>query len=200
MRRSSSPGRRALRAGARPRAPGLPRRRVVCPRPLHRRPRAARHDRAWPDEALTYTPERLKACVTSAAGNALITTSTDPSWSRCGHRRRTCRARGGAGAAPDQAAADGREHGQLVRDRRADRELGRARLRRADVDRLRELVAFCMRLDEPDPVVAWTEHLARLRERAARLNESVRTRSLSRSRHGPDRRPASGCALDGGNR
>jgi aminopeptidase len=40
-----------------------------------------------------------------------------------------------------------------------------------DVDRLWELVAFCMRLDEPDPVKAWDEHLARLDERVAQLNE-----------------------------
>jgi aminopeptidase len=40
-----------------------------------------------------------------------------------------------------------------------------------DVARLWESVAFCMRLDEPDPVAAWREHLARLDERAARLTE-----------------------------
>jgi aminopeptidase len=40
-----------------------------------------------------------------------------------------------------------------------------------DVDRLWDLVAFCMRLDEPDPVAAWNEHLARLAERTAQLNE-----------------------------
>jgi aminopeptidase len=40
-----------------------------------------------------------------------------------------------------------------------------------DVDRLWEAVAFCTRLDEPDPVVAWREHIARLERRAARLNE-----------------------------
>ena len=37
-----------------------------------------------------------------------------------------------------------------------------------DVERLWELVAFCFRLDEPDPVAAWREHLARLDARAAR--------------------------------
>jgi aminopeptidase len=40
-----------------------------------------------------------------------------------------------------------------------------------DVERLWEKVAFCMRLDEPDPTAAWHEHLARLAERTARLNE-----------------------------
>jgi aminopeptidase len=38
-----------------------------------------------------------------------------------------------------------------------------------DVERLWEKVAFCMRLDEPDPVEAWREHLDRLESRAAAL-------------------------------
>ena len=38
-----------------------------------------------------------------------------------------------------------------------------------DVERLWEKVAFCMRLDEPDPVAAWQAHLARLDTRAAAL-------------------------------
>jgi aminopeptidase len=40
-----------------------------------------------------------------------------------------------------------------------------------DVERLWEKVAFCMRLDEPDPVAAWQEHIARLEARAAALTE-----------------------------
>jgi aminopeptidase len=40
-----------------------------------------------------------------------------------------------------------------------------------DVDRLWEQVARCVRLDEPDPVAAWQEHIARLAARAAWLNE-----------------------------
>ncbi len=40
-----------------------------------------------------------------------------------------------------------------------------------DVERLWNLVARAVRLDEPDPVAAWQEHLARLRERATALNE-----------------------------
>jgi aminopeptidase len=38
-----------------------------------------------------------------------------------------------------------------------------------DVERLWEKVAFCMRLDEPDPVAAWQAHLDRLDDRAAAL-------------------------------
>ncbi len=40
-----------------------------------------------------------------------------------------------------------------------------------DVERLWEAVAFAIRLDEPDPVAAWREHLDRLTARAAVLNE-----------------------------
>jgi aminopeptidase len=40
-----------------------------------------------------------------------------------------------------------------------------------DVERLWEAVARAMRLDEPDPVAAWREHVERLDERAAQLNE-----------------------------
>ena len=40
-----------------------------------------------------------------------------------------------------------------------------------DVERLWEAVITATRLDEPDPVAAWREHLDRLRERAALLEE-----------------------------
>ena len=39
-----------------------------------------------------------------------------------------------------------------------------------DVERLWEAVAFCTRLDEPDPAQAWDEHMTRLERRAASLN------------------------------
>ena len=39
-----------------------------------------------------------------------------------------------------------------------------------DVERLWDAVATATRLDEPDPVQAWQEHIAKLRERAALLN------------------------------
>ena len=49
-----------------------------------------------------------------------------------------------------------------------------------DVERLWEAVAFCTRLDEPDPVAAWNEHMTELERRAAKLNalgvDSVRYR------------------------
>lgn len=40
-----------------------------------------------------------------------------------------------------------------------------------DVERLWDAVARAMRLDEPDPVAAWREHVERLDTRAAQLNE-----------------------------
>ena len=40
-----------------------------------------------------------------------------------------------------------------------------------DLDRLWDAVARSVRLDEPDPVAAWTEHAARLSARAESLNE-----------------------------
>ncbi len=40
-----------------------------------------------------------------------------------------------------------------------------------DVDRLWEAVATAVRLDEPDPVAAWREHIGVLQERADQLNE-----------------------------
>jgi aminopeptidase len=40
-----------------------------------------------------------------------------------------------------------------------------------DLERLWEAVAFCVRLDEEDPVAAWTDHMNRLKRRAAALNE-----------------------------
>ncbi len=40
-----------------------------------------------------------------------------------------------------------------------------------DVERLWDAVITATRLDEPDPVAAWQEHIARLRERAAVLDE-----------------------------
>lgn len=40
-----------------------------------------------------------------------------------------------------------------------------------DVERLWSAIAGAVRLDEPDPVAAWNEHLGRLLERAGTLNE-----------------------------
>ena len=125
-----------------------------------------------PDEALTYTPGWLKTLVSSFTGNALIATTGDPE--------------------PELLAdLDGERVGRAVQ-----REIWELRLEQfrensvnwcgagapsegwarqvfgePDVDRLWEKVFFCMRLDEPDPVAAWHEHLVRLEERTTLLNE-----------------------------
>jgi aminopeptidase len=125
-----------------------------------------------PDEALTHSPKWLKTALTSVAGNAYITTSTNPN--------------------PDLLAdLDGERVGRAVQqdlikimvqqmtensvnwcsigaptEGWAEQVFGEP-----DVERLWDLVAFCMRLDEPDPVKAWDEHLKRLDERVAQLNE-----------------------------
>jgi aminopeptidase len=125
-----------------------------------------------PDEALGYSPDWVKELVRSSSGNAMIATTGDPE--------------------PDLLAdLDGERVGRDVQ-----REIWAIRLEQLsdnsvnwvgvgapsegwakqvfgepDVERLWEKVAFCMRLDEPDPVEAWREHLARLAERTERLNE-----------------------------
>jgi aminopeptidase len=124
-----------------------------------------------PDEALTYAPEWQKAFVTSISGNAMIATTGDPE--------------------PELLAdLDGERVGRAV-----PQELVQIRLQQMaensvnwcgvgapsegwaqqvfgepDVERLWEQVAFCMRLDEPDPPAAWQEHVTRLAERASQLN------------------------------
>jgi aminopeptidase len=125
-----------------------------------------------PDEALTYAPGWLKELFTSCAGNALIATTTDPE--------------------PDlMADLDGERVGRAVAQEIVQIRMKQLRentvnwcgvgapgeawaqqvFGEPDVERLWETVAFCMRLDEPDPAAAWREHLARLEERTTRLNE-----------------------------
>jgi aminopeptidase len=125
-----------------------------------------------PDEALTRSPEWVKTLTESTAGNALLGTAGNPEpelladldGDRVGRaiplevaeiRRQQHRAKSvnwcGVGA-PSQGWA-------------------RQVLGEPDVERLWELVAFCFRLDEPDPVAAWREHLDRLDARASALTE-----------------------------
>ncbi len=124
-----------------------------------------------PDEALTYTPEWLKTLTHANAGNALVATTGDPEPELLadldGER---------VGRAQMKAIVE-IGHAQMVErsvnwtvvgvpnDGWATQMFGEP-----DVDRLWEAVAFCTRLDEPDPVEAWREHMARLEARAAKLN------------------------------
>ena len=125
-----------------------------------------------PDEALTYSPEWLKSFARSNAGNARLGTTGNPE--------------------PELLAdLDGERVGRAIPLETAEiyqaqytentanwcgigsPNAGWARqvLGEPDVDRLWELVAFCFRLDEPDPVAAWRDHLDRLDARAAALTE-----------------------------
>jgi aminopeptidase len=125
-----------------------------------------------PDEALTYSPPWLKTLTETNQGNALLGTSGNPE--------------------PELLAdLDGERVGRAVPlevaeiRQRHSREnsvnwcgvgapnegWARQVLGKPDVERLWELVAFCFRLDEPDPVEAWRVHLDRLDARAAALTE-----------------------------
>ena len=123
-----------------------------------------------PDEALTYTPEWLKTTARWTAGNAQLGTTGNPE--------------------PELLAdLDGERVGRAVPLEAVEIYRGLHRkssinwcgvgavtegwaqqvLGEPDVERLWEKIAFCMRLDEPDPVAAWREHLDRLDARAGAL-------------------------------
>jgi aminopeptidase len=125
-----------------------------------------------PDEALAYTPEWQKTLFRATADNVLIQTAGDPE--------------------PELLAdLDGERVGraqmkevtEIIREQMTARSVnwtiaafpsaGWATqvFGEPDVDKLWEAVAFCTRLDEPDPVAAWREHMARLEARASKLNE-----------------------------
>jgi aminopeptidase len=125
-----------------------------------------------PDEALTHTPGWIETYGHAFAGQALIVTTGDPE--------------------PElMADLDGQRVGrarmvsysEIVRGQMEDRSINWTGFAfptegwaaqvfgEPDVERLWEAVALCTRLDEPDPVQAWRDHMARLEARAAKLNE-----------------------------
>jgi aminopeptidase len=127
-----------------------------------------------PDEALTHSPEWLKTLTLTTAGNALLATMGNPE--------------------PELLAdLDGDRIGRAMplevaeirRQQHRDNSVnwcgvgapteGWARqvLGEPDLERMWDLVAFCFRLDEPDPVAAWREHLDRLDARAAALTRQA---------------------------
>ena len=125
-----------------------------------------------PDEALTYAPEWLKTMETATAGNALLATAgdTEPELLADLDGDRVGRAR-----SPEIAAIRRQQHRDnsvnwgiigAPTEGWANQVLGEP-----DVERLWELVAFCFRLDESDPVAAWREHLDSLDARATALTE-----------------------------
>jgi aminopeptidase len=125
-----------------------------------------------PDEALTYSPEWLKRLTRANAGNALLGTSGNPEPELLADLDAE---RVGRAVQPDLTEIrrqQGVENSVNWCGIAAPTE-GWARqvLGEPDVERLWELVAFCFRLDEPDPVAAWRNHLDRLDARAAALTE-----------------------------
>jgi aminopeptidase len=122
------------------------------------------------DDALTYSPEWMKTLVKSMEGNALIATTGDPEPELMADVDGERVAR----AVPLEIVQIRMQ--QLADDTVAWCGVGAPTEAWAtqvfgepDVERLWEKVAFCMRLDEPDPVAAWREHLAKLRARGDAL-------------------------------
>jgi aminopeptidase len=125
-----------------------------------------------PDEALTHSPEWMKALYRAMEGHALLWTTGDPE--------------------PElMSDLDGERVGrarmpeviEIHRAQMIERSLNWSGVAYPsegwaqqiyggpDVERLWEAVAFCTRLDEADPVQAWRDHMARLEGRAKTLNE-----------------------------
>ena len=124
------------------------------------------------DEALTYAPEWLKTMEMAATGNAVLATAGDPEPELLADLDGD---RVGRARSPEIAEIRRRQHHDhsvnwsivgAPTQGWASQVLGEP-----DVERLWELVAFCFRLDEPDPVAAWREHLDRLDARATALTE-----------------------------
>jgi aminopeptidase len=125
-----------------------------------------------PDEALDHTPDWLKTRMRNAGQNAIVGTTGDPE--------------------PDLLAdlpgervgkARMRELNEVTRELMEARAINWTGLAypnegwatkifgEADLERLWETVAFCTRLDEPDPVAAWRDHMTKLETRAGQMNE-----------------------------
>jgi aminopeptidase len=125
-----------------------------------------------PDEALTYAPEWQKTMETAAAGNAVLATAGDPEPELLADLDGD---RVGRARSPEIAEIRRQQHHDhsvnwsilgAPNQGWASQVLGEP-----DVERLWELVAFCFRLDESDPVAAWREHLDSLDARATALTE-----------------------------
>jgi aminopeptidase len=125
-----------------------------------------------PDSALTYSPEWQKEFMKAGDGNASIGTMgrPDPQLLADLDGERVGRA-----VQPEIAEIVQRQYRENTmnwcgvgapNEGWATQIFGEP-----DVERLWEKVAFCMRLDEPDPVEAWRAHMARLDARGASLTQ-----------------------------
>ena len=125
-----------------------------------------------PEEALTHSPEWLKTLTQETAGSALLGTSGNPEPELLADLDGDRVGRAIPLEVAELRRKQHQEHSVNWCGVGAPTE-GWARqvLGEPDVERLWELVAFCFRLDDPDPVAAWREHLDRLDARAAALTE-----------------------------
>jgi aminopeptidase len=127
-----------------------------------------------PDDALDWTPawvvQRLEEATARRSARLAVIGDPDPGLMADLDGTRVGRARPAAfGAALIRMVNSGQVNRCVI----AGPNEGWARrvFGSPDVERLWQVVARAVRLDEPDPVAAWREHLARLDERAALLNE-----------------------------
>ena len=125
-----------------------------------------------PDEALTHSPEWLKTLTQATAGGALLGTSGNPEPELLADLDGDRVGRAIPLEVAELRRQQHREHSVNWCGVGAPTEGWATQvLGEPDVERLWELVAFCFRLDDPDPVAAWREHLDRLDARAAALTE-----------------------------
>jgi aminopeptidase len=125
-----------------------------------------------PDSALTYSPAWEQGYTEALAGNALLATTgkAEPELLAELDGDRVGR------AVPLELAEirQRQHHDQSVNwcgVGAPNKGWARQVFGEPDVERLWEKVAFCMRLDEPDPVAAWRAHLDRLRARGEALTD-----------------------------
>jgi aminopeptidase len=123
-----------------------------------------------PDSALTYSPPWEVELTKAAAGNASIGTTGRPDSQLLADLDGE---RIGRAIQVEIAEIVQRQHRDNVVNwcgvGAPNEGWARQVFGEPDVERLWEKVAFCMRLDEPDPVEAWREHIARLDARAETL-------------------------------
>ncbi len=124
-----------------------------------------------PDEALDYSPEWLKTFMEEMNGNASIGTTGNPEpellsdldGERVGRAQmkevQAIRMRGLMERTVNWSGIASPNPGWAARI-----------FGEPDVERLWQAVAFCMRLDEPDPAAAWQAHMDVLDARAAALD------------------------------
>jgi len=124
------------------------------------------------DDVLMYTPEWLKERFRAIAGNATLGTTGDPEpdlmadldGERVGRAR--MKELNEIAMQHFQARAVNWSGVAFPNEGWATKVFGEP-----DLEKLWEAVAFCTRLEEPDPVAAWREHIDRLERRSAKLNE-----------------------------